>query len=109
MGRQQGGNFKGSKHQRSKKKTTGKKQDGGILPWVLFKAASRCTRRRRRRPVQYIPRYPQPRRQPRSMFISVNNTQFSRSQKMYNPQQKNPIYPQSLKRRCKQVCKKTQF
>jgi hypothetical protein len=65
MARQPGGNFKGSKHQRSKiKKTTGKKQDGGILPWLLFKAARRTRRRSRRRPVQYIPRYPQPQRQP---------------------------------------------
>jgi hypothetical protein len=31
------------------------------------------------------------------MYISVNNTQFSRPQKMYNPQPKKPIYPIPLK------------
>ena len=87
---QQGGNFKGSKHQRSKrKKNTGQsKQDWGILPWLLFKAAQsggRRRRRRRRRPDYYRAPQPYRQRQPRSMYISVNNTQFSRSQKMYKP------------------------
>jgi hypothetical protein len=90
MGKQQGGNFKGSKHQRSKKKkNTGQsKQDGGILPFLLYKALSGRRRRRRPPPNYYRPQSQQPyNRQPRSMYISVNNTQFSRSQKMYKPVQ----------------------
>jgi hypothetical protein len=89
MAKQQGGNFKCSKHQRSKKKkNTGQsKQDGGILPWLLFKGLSSRRRRRPRRcPSYYSQPPPQPyQRQPRSMYISVNNTQFSQSQKMYKP------------------------
>jgi hypothetical protein len=100
MAVQQGGNFKGSKHQRSKrKKTTGQKQDGGILPWLLFKGPSGGSRRRRRRRTpMYVPRYPPQRRQPRSMYISLNNTQFSRQPKMYNRQQeRKPTYPLPLR------------
>ena len=99
MAKQQGGNFKGSKHQRSKKKkNTGQsKQDGGILPWLLFKGLSsggRRRRRRRRSPSYYSQPRPQPYRRPRSMYISVNNTQFSRTQKMHKPVQQQQQQPQ---------------
>lgn len=49
--RQRGGNFKAGKHQRSKKT----KQDGGILPYLIYKAITGKKKRRRK---------PTPRRRP---------------------------------------------